>query len=186
MDPLFLLLISLGLGTDCFAVSLAVGTGRNISKIRIAAILALVFGGFQFGMNVIGWATGEWLLPFISGFVYWIVLILLAAIGVKMIYDGLRGEEERMTAQISQAPTLLILAVATSIDSLGVGFSFALLAIAILIPAFVIGTVTALLSLIGVLLGNRLTERFGEGMEVMGGIILIGLGLRIWFENLSP
>jgi putative Mn2+ efflux pump MntP len=91
-----------------------------------------------------------------------------------------------MTAQISQAPTLLILAVATSIDSLGVGFSFALLAIAILIPAFVIGTVTALLSLIGVLLGNRLTERFGEGMEVMGGIILIGLGLRIWFENLSP
>jgi putative Mn2+ efflux pump MntP len=185
MDPILLLLISVGLAMDCFAVSLAVSTQKNIPRIRIAAVLAVVFGGFQFGMNLIGWAAGASLLPFITGFDHWIAFILLTAVGGKMIFDGLRDERRRGEPRILQTTTLLFLALATSIDSLGVGLSFAFLATPILFPSLVIGLVSAFFSLIGVLLGNSMAERFGERIEILGGIILIGIGLRILVEHLS-
>jgi putative Mn2+ efflux pump MntP len=184
MDSLILLLISIGLAMDCLAVSLAVGTRKSIPRIRIAILLAAMFGGFQCIMNIVGWAAGEWLLPYISGFDHWIAFILLAAIGGKMIYEGVRGEERQENIRLQPA-TLLLLAVATSIDSLGVGLSFALLATFILIPALVIGAVSAIFSFAGVLLGNRLAEHFDERVEILGGIILIGIGLRILLEHLS-
>jgi putative Mn2+ efflux pump MntP len=101
-----------------------------------------------------------------------------------MIYEGVRVEERPGGIQLLPG-TLLLLAVATSIDSLGVGLSFALLATFILIPALVIGAVSAIFSFAGVLLGNRMAEHFGERVEILGGIILIGIGLRILLEHLS-
>jgi Predicted membrane protein len=184
MDLPTLLLIATGLAMDCFAVALAVGTRKGIPRIRYAAMLALVFGGFQSLMNIIGWAAGVSLLPYISGFDHWIAFILLAGIGGKMIYEGIGGGERQEWDRM-QAGTLLVLAVATSIDSLGVGLSFALLAADIVIPALIIGAVSALFASNGVLLGNRLAERFGERMEILGGVILIGIGLRILLEHLS-
>jgi putative Mn2+ efflux pump MntP len=185
MDLLILLFVSIGLAMDCLAVSLAVGTRKQIPTTRIALTLALVFGGFQFIMNIMGWAMGEWLIPFLAGFDHWVAFILLAVIGGKMIYDGFKGAEESKTVKILQPATLLLLAVATSIDSLGVGLSFALLAIVILIPALMIGMVSAVFSFAGVFLGNRLAEHFGERMEILGGIILIGIGVRILFGHLA-
>jgi putative Mn2+ efflux pump MntP len=184
MDPITLFFISIGLAMDCFAVSLAVGARRNIPRMRIAVLLALLFGGFQAIMNIAGWAAGEWLLPFISEFDHWIAFILLAAIGGKMIHDGMREKDGEEEVQI-QGATLLLLAIATSIDSLGVGLSFALLATFILFPALIIGMVSAIFSFFGVLSGRRLTEHFGERMETLGGIILIGIGLRILMEHIS-
>ncbi len=184
MDPLTLFFISIGLAMDCFAVSLAVGIRRNIPRMRIAVVLALLFGGFQAIMNIAGWAAGEGLLPFISEFDHWIAFFLLAAIGGKMIYDGMCGEDGKKEIPL-QGATLLVLAIATSIDSLGVGLSFAFLATFILFPALVIGIVSAIFSFFGVLFGRRLTERLGERMEILGGIILIGIGLRILIEHIS-
>jgi putative Mn2+ efflux pump MntP len=135
-------------------------------------------------MNLIGWASGAWLLPFISGFDHWIAFILLAAIGAKMILEGISDEEREGGPQALGAAMLLFLAFATSIDSLGVGLSFALLATAILFPALIIGLVSAGFSLVGVLLGNRLSDRFGKGIEILGGVILIGIGVQILLEHL--
>jgi putative Mn2+ efflux pump MntP len=183
MDPLILFLISVSLAMDCLAVSLAVGTRKTFPRMHIAVILGLVFGGFQFIMNLMGWAAGTWLLPFISGFDHWIAFFLLAGIGAKMIYEGVWGDERQEWVRMQPA-TLLLLAVATSIDSLGVGLSFALLATSILIPAISIGVVSAIFSFAGALLGDRLAQRFGERMEILGGCILIGIGLRILLEHL--
>ncbi len=183
MDILTLLLISIGLAMDCLAVSLAAGTKKAIPRVRTATVLALLFGGFQFLMNVVGWAVGLTLLPVISGFDHWVAFLLLAGIGGKMIYEGARGEGDVEWSGL-RSHTLLLLAVATSIDSLGVGLSFALLATGILIPALVIGIVSAAVSYAGVFLGSRLTERFGERMEILGGIILIGIGTQILLEHL--
>jgi len=184
MDLVTLLLIAIGLAMDCFAVSLAVGTSQNIARSHTAGILALVFGSFQSGMCLAGWAVGAWLIVFISGLDHWVAFFLLTAIGAKMILEGLKAKEERKEIEVLQTVTLLLLAVATSIDSLGIGLSFALLSTDILMPAMVIGLASALFSFMGVMLGNRLAERFEEWIEVVGGVILIGIGLRILIEHL--
>ncbi len=177
-----LLLIAIGLAMDCLAVSLAAGTRPSIPKMKTAGILAVSFGGFQLFMNIAGWAVGAWLLPILSGFDHWVAFLLLAGIGGKMISEAVTGKGSQKWSSIRPV-TLLLLAIATSIDSLGVGFSFALIESTILIPALVIGGVSALFSFGGVILGNRLTEHFGSRMEILGGIILIGIGIHFLVEQ---
>lgn len=183
MDLVSVALIAIGLALDCFAVSIAVGTSENLPRFPTAGVIALFFGSFQIGMNIAGWAAGSWLVGLIEGFDHWVAFLLLMIIGIKMILEGIRGEEGREGLDYFQFSTIFILSLATSMDSLGVGLSFALLSTTILVPALIIGGTAFLFSFMGVLLGKRLGEIFGQRIEVAGGIILIGIGIRILLEH---
>jgi len=178
MDLLTPVLIGVGLSMDCFAVSLAIGTAVKSRMIRAAAIIALFFGAFQAGMILIGWVAGNELAGFISAYAHWIAFALLAFIGGKMCWEGLYGEEESRNYSIRFIP-VVILSLATSIDALAAGISFGVLQAAILIPAIVIGVVCSGISFSGVMLGERLEVILGQKTEILGGVILILIGIRI-------
>lgn len=181
---LVILSIAFGLAMDAFAV--AVTSGLTLAPLRLESALkiALFFGGFQALMPLLGWLAGLGLEELISGFDHWVAFGLLGFIGCRMIYDALRAGPRRAVDPLNLL-TLLGLSIATSIDALVVGLSFALLQIPILTPAIVIGSVTFLLAFLGVLLGHRLGRLFEREAEVLGGLILIGIGLKILLEHLA-
>jgi putative Mn2+ efflux pump MntP len=180
MDSLDLLLIAVGLAMDCFAVALVAGVTEGKGRMRNALRIALAFGVFQAGMLILGWGAGTLVLGIIAPFDHWVAFALLVAIGVKMILES--REEEEAPPDLTLA-TLLILSVATSIDSLAVGISLAVLSPEILVPAVVIGTVTFGIALAGALLGGRIREAYGRRMELLGGLVLIFIGIRILLEH---
>ncbi|HEY9757801.1 MAG TPA: manganese efflux pump MntP family protein [Oculatellaceae cyanobacterium] len=135
-------------------------------------------------MPVIGWAIGLSFADFISGFDHWIAFGLLTFIGAKMVYEGIKGDEERSGSNELKLHSLLILAVATSIDALMVGLSFAFLQTSIALPIAVIGVITFGLSLAGFYFGCGLGQVFGHRIEVLGGVVLILIGLKILLESL--
>lgn len=183
MDLATIILTSFALSLDCFAVALASGIPGGTGRTREALRIALAFGSFQAGMPVLGWIAGEAVLSSISGFDHWIAFALLVTVGARMIHEGVAGGEER---EISLAAgPLLVLSVATSIDALAVGVSFAFLEAGILVPALVIGLFTFAVSFAGALLGGAASERWGTAMEILGGTVLIGIGLRILLEHLA-
>ncbi len=184
MDLLTPALIGIGLSMDCFAVSLAIGTTTKTRLIYAAAIIALCFGAFQAGMTVIGWAAGVSLIGLISAYDHWIAFILLAIVGGKMIWEGLRGDDDEAPIEVIRIIPVIILSFATSIDALAVGISFGVLQTAVLIPALIIGIVCFGISFAGVMLGERLETFLGKKMEIFGGIILILIGIRILTEHL--
>jgi len=166
---------------DAFAVSIAKGISVQGNRRRHAILLASLFGGFQALMPVVGWLAGLGLRDMIMEVDHWIAFGLLGFIGAKMIYDSARSEgvlEEDVTL-----PLALVLAVATSIDALMVGLSFAFLEIPILIPILIIGVVTFMLSYLGFVFGSRMGTIFGRKVRVLGGIILIMIGIRILAEH---
>lgn len=185
MDILIPVLIGIGLSMDCFAVSLAIGTSTK-TNLRIGAlIIALCFGMFQMGMTLLGWAAGTWLSGLIAGVDHWVAFLLLTFIGVKMIIEGMKGDGvDTGSVHVMQFGSVIILSIATSIDALAVGASFAVLQFAILIPSLIIGIVAFLFSFIGVMLGTRLASFLGTKIEVLGGLILIAIGLKILVEHL--
>jgi putative Mn2+ efflux pump MntP len=180
------LLIAIGLAMDAFAVSLGVGTTRFADSARSRFRLAWHFGLFQALMPTLGWLVGTTVARFIAPFDHWIALILLSFVGVRMIRSGLSKEVESHPTDPSRGGTLVMLSVATSIDAFAVGLSLAMLNVSIAYPAVVIGVVTAGLSMVGLLLGNRLGKTFGKRMEIVGGIILIAIGIRIVVSHLFP
>jgi len=184
MDLLTPALIGIGLSMDCFAVSLAIGTTTKTRLIYAAAIIALCFGAFQAGMTVIGWLAGVSLIGLISAYDHWIAFVLLAVVGGKMIWEGVRGEEGDTPLEGIRIIPVVILSFATSIDALAVGISFGVLRTAVLIPALIIGIVCFGISFAGVMLGERLEKLIGNKMEIFGGIILILIGLRILTEHM--
>jgi putative Mn2+ efflux pump MntP len=180
----YLLLIALGLAMDAFAVSTACGV--QIATVRYGFVLrlALAFGFFQFAMPVIGWFAGSALSGWLVTVDHWVAFGLLAIIGGRMIWQSFR-DDEAPTNDPTQGWNLLILAVATSIDALAVGLSFAFLDVSIWVPAVVIGIVTAIVSAVGAVFGCRLGRRFGVWAERAGGLVLIGIGVRIVIQHLS-
>jgi len=175
-----ILLIAIGLAMDCFAVSLGVGTAGTAVGRRATFRLFFHFGLFQAGMTVLGWLAGKTVVTYVANIDHWVAFGLLAFVGGRMIRSGLRKEGEPPSIQNpSRGLTLVMLSVATSIDALAVGLSLALLSVNVLWAALLIGGVSALLSLAGLLLGNQLGLRFGKSMEVVGGVILILIGLRV-------
>jgi putative Mn2+ efflux pump MntP len=184
MDPVTTLLIALALTPDCFAVALAAGVRGGAEGLRDAARIALAFGSFQAGMPVVGWLAGESVLAYISGYDHWIAFSLLAIVGARMIREGISGEGEGAVSLNTGA--LLVLALATSIDALAVGVSFAFLEAGILVPCVVIGIATFAISLVGALIGRATARRWGEAMEVLGGLVLIGIGVRILIIHMAP
>jgi manganese efflux pump family protein len=183
MDLLTLFLIAIGLAMDAFAVSIAKGITVRTDRRRTAILLASLFGGFQALMPVLGWLAGLGLKEIIMGVDHWIAFGLLGFIGAKMIYESIKGgDDDKSGVTLTLALTL---AVATSIDALMVGLSFALLETSIVFPVLIIGIVTFALSLVGFVFGSGLGKAFGKRVQIVGGAILILIGIRILIEHLT-
>ena len=187
MSFLEVLLIGVGLSMDAFAV--AVGRGICMPKFRAkdAGVLALFFGGFQAMMPLLGWALGRRFEASITAVDHWIAFALLAFIGGKMIVEALRTKKEAEGDADSalRLRELLLLSVATSIDALAVGITFAFLSVSIGPAVTVIGIVTFSLSFAGVALGQVLGSALCRKAEIAGGIVLLGIGVKILLEHLG-
>ncbi|HPH94548.1 MAG TPA: manganese efflux pump MntP family protein [Anaerolineaceae bacterium] len=179
-------LIAIGLAMDAFAVSLGVGTAGCAPSRRAKLRMAFHFGWFQAMMTVIGWLAGATIATFIDGFDHWIALGLLAYVGINMIRAGLNPEMESYPCDPTRGRTLVMLSVATSLDAMAVGLSMAMIKSEIVMPAIIIGVITLGLSGFGLAAGSKLGEKFGKKMEVVGGIILLFIGLRILITHLFP
>jgi len=186
MSVISIFLIAVGLSMDAFAVSLTIGmnTKKN-DKWKMALKSSAFFGGFQGLMPFIGWAIGISFANYIEKIDHWVAFILLALIGGKMIFEAIKeddksGKEEKGYSN----KRFLILAIATSIDALAVGISFAFLNVNILYAIIIIAIVTFVLSMIGVYLGKALGKIFGARAEIIGGAILIIIGIKILIDHL--
>lgn len=180
MDLISIFLLSIGLAMDAFSVSITRGLTLKCN-IKYALTIAIFFGGFQALMPVLGWYSGMQLQSLISTVAPWIAFILLALIGIKMIYESFSSEEE---CNVFSLKELLVLSIATSIDAFAVGVTFAILNISIITPIIIIGLVTFVLSFIGVYIGKNMGHLFGNKIEILGGLILIAIGLKILLENI--
>jgi len=177
------LLLSFGLAFDAFAVSISAGSSIKTKTWHDFFRLPFHFGLFQFLMPVIGWYLGSSVERLIEKVDHWIAFILLLIIGARMIISTFSKTEETQSTDPSRGISLVMLSVATSIDALAVGFSLALLRYDIWYPSICIGIITAILSLAGLLAGNRLGKKFGKIIEACGGIILILIGLKIMINH---
>jgi putative Mn2+ efflux pump MntP len=184
MDLISIVLIAVGLAMDCFAVSITSGITLKQVRVRDAAKIALFFGLFQAGMPTLGWLAGEGLADLVSGVDHWIALGLLSFIGGKMIYEAFKKEESEKEFNPLRLHVLLMLSIATSIDALAVGVSFAFLGVFILTPIIIIGTVTFLISLTGVFVGCRFGQIFKNKFKIVGGLVLIGIGIKVLIQDL--
>jgi putative Mn2+ efflux pump MntP len=184
MDLTTIIFIAFGLSMDAFAVSIASGCTVKKLKIKYALKISVFFGLFQAFMPVIGWMAGLTLIDFISGFDHWIAFGLLCYVGGKMIYDSIKIDEDRKKIDPLNIYILLLLSIATSVDALAVGLSFAFLRVLIITPVVLIGVVTFILSFIGVIIGDRIGYFFEKRIELIGGLVLIGIGFRILLEHL--
>jgi len=169
---------------DAFAVSVASGIVLKNFRIRYALRMALAFGVFQAVMPVAGWAAGITFRRHVCAYDHWIAFGLLTVIGGKMIYEAARIEEAESEVNPFGFAVLLVLALATSIDALAVGVTFAMLGTSILLPVAVIGIVTFALCLAGVRIGHVSGHFFEKKIEAAGGVVLIGIGLKILVEHL--
>ena len=185
MDFVSVMLIALGLAMDAFAVALGVGTTRQDIWFRPGFRLSFHFGLFQFMMPILGWLGGATIVHFIASWDHWIAFALLAYVGGKMIKESFGESAPRNGSDPTRRWTLVMLAIATSIDALAVGLSLAMIKVDILYPSLVIGIVAALMTALGLALGKRLGVQFGKRMELVGGLILIGIGLRVVVSHLA-
>ena len=183
MDIVTLLFIAVGLAMDAFSV--AITDGITIKKVKIvnAFKIALFFGVFQFGMLYLGNLLGSTLANYIRAVDHWIAFFLLMFIGGKMFFDAIKGDEEVHENPLS-FKTLTVLAIATSIDALAVGVSVGSMTENILFAASVVGIVAFLFSFAGVYIGNKCGDLFGNKAEIVGGIVLMGIGVKILIEHL--
>lgn len=173
---------------DAFAVSVCKGLSMRKVNIKQTIVIGLFFGGFQALMPVIGWALGVRFEKYITNIDHWIAFALLALIGANMIREALSDQEEDETTEMDQPLSIkemFLLAIATSIDALAVGVSFAFLNYPIAEAAAIIGCTTFVLSIIGVYVGNIFGKKYEKRAEIAGGIILIGIGVKILLEHLG-
>lgn len=184
MTHLELILVGLALALDAFAVSVASGVVIKERKVAHAIRIALFFGGFQAIMPLIGWLAGTGLEEFLAGVDHWIAFGLLTLIGGKMIYEASKLQPEEKIVKAFGTLALLVLAVATSLDALAVGFSLGVRNVAIAEPVVVIGVITFVTSLLGVWIGDRIGHLFESKIEIVGGLVLIGIGVKIVLEHL--
>lgn len=185
MSSFEIVILSFGLALDAFAVSLCAASSGALKGRRSAVRLAFHFGLFQALMPVLGWFLGHELEKLIERYDHWIAFLLLFLVGAKMIIESLKPEEEKDNSNPSKGMRLVMLSVATSIDALVVGFSLGLVRVNIWYPSVMIGLITGAMSLLGIFLGKKLGDRFGKRMEILGGVIIIAIGLKILIEHLS-
>lgn len=184
MDVLTIFGIAVALAMDAFAVALAAGvtleriTGRHLFR------FGFHFGLFQAMMPVIGWLAGITVQQWISAYDHWIAFGLLAFVGIKMIREAFEEtDEETSPTDPTRGLTMVMLAVATSIDALAVGLSLGMLEVSVWLPAVVIGLVCGVLTVVGMLLGGRIGSLWGKRVEIFGGLVLCGIGVKIVLEH---
>lgn len=182
-----ILLIGLSVSADAFAVAMCKGVEMKKFRLKYALLIALFFGGFQMLMPLIGWAVASVFEKYITAFDHWIAFGLLAILGGKMIFDSFKKEPESEEEQVLKLglKTLLLMALATSIDALAVGVTFAFLQVNIWIAISLIGATTFCFSVVGVLIGTKIGDKFKNKAEFVGGLILVLLGLKILLEHLG-
>ena len=192
-----LFLVAVGLSMDAFAVAICKGLGMKKLDMRQALVIGLFFGGFQAFMPTIGWFLGAQFASLVMPIDHWIAFILLAFIGGKMLFDAIKDDDESETGEVKDgegakgsAPRLdlrelTMLAIATSIDALAVGITFAFLDVDIVLAASFIGVVTFVLSVIGVAVGNQFGSRWEKPSTIVGGVVLILIGVRILLEHIG-
>lgn len=179
-----ILVVAVGLSMDAVAVSLAASASQRARGARATFRLSFHFGLFQFLMPIAGWSIGTSVVRYISSFDHWIAFGLLTLVGLRMIAAAARGEDATLAGDPSRGATLILLSVATSIDALAIGLTLAMLGSAIWYASFVIGLVTACLSCLAILVGQRVGQRVGRRMEIAGGLALIAIGARILWQHL--
>ena len=184
-----LFLLGVGLSMDAFAVSVCKGLGMRKLNKKQALIIGLYFGGFQALMPFVGWLLGSQFQKYITSIDHWIAFILLGFIGGKMMIEAVREWNEEEVVDVMDAPldhkNMLVLAVATSIDALAVGITFAFLGTPIVEAITIIGITTMVISIAGVVVGNFFGSRYKSKAEFIGGLILVLLGLKILLEHLG-
>lgn len=183
-----LFLIAVGLSMDAFAVSVCKGLCMKRLDIRRAVVIALFFGVFQMVMPLVGWALGTQFEQYITPIDHWIAFVLLGFIGGKMLWEAFRGKGDETTCEIEEKldiPELTMLAVATSIDALAVGITFAFLGVDIVPSVILIGATTFVLALVGVAVGHRFGARYEKLANVVGGVVLVLIGTKILLEHLG-
>lgn len=189
MGIIELALIGAGLSMDAFAVSVCKGLGMKRLNMRQTFVIALFFGVFQALMPVIGWVLGTGFQSYIAPVDHWIAFALLAFIGGKMLFDAFHDDERDDDAASANAPLdlkeLTMLAVATSVDALAVGITFAFLQVDIVPAVTLIGAITFALSFAGVAIGHFFGARFEKPATIVGGVVLILIGLKILLEHLG-
>jgi putative Mn2+ efflux pump MntP len=186
--PVSILVLALALAMDATAVAAARAAALPHLRMRDVALVALVFGGLQAAMPLIGAFAGARAGPYVAAWDHWIAFALLAAIGAKMLWEA-RGARDAADARAQADATLgvatvLLLGVATSIDALAAGITLPLMGAPLAVSIATIGVVTATLSAAGMILGRRVGRLFGRRLELLGGVALIGLGVKILLEHL--
>lgn len=184
MELFEIISIGIGLAMDAFAVSVCKGLSMKKINWKNALIIALYFGIFQAVMPIVGYFLGTTLSGVFQKVDHWIAFILLAIIGVNMIKESTDDELEKRNDKVD-FKTMIVLAIATSIDALAVGITFAFFKVNLLLAVTVIGVVTFALSILGVLIGNKFGDKLQNKAELTGGIILIIIGLKILLEHLE-
>jgi putative Mn2+ efflux pump MntP len=183
MDYFTILAIAIGLSFDTFAVSLSYGVIRNNIVFRQAIKVAVILAVFQGGLTIAGYFLGSVISDALKAMDHWIALGLLSFLGIKMILEGFKKTEEDETKDFSKTIVLLTIALGTSIDAFAVGISFALLEVKIWESGILIGAVTFIASMTAIRIGKSAGERLGNKVEIIGGVILIAIGLKIFLEH---
>jgi putative Mn2+ efflux pump MntP len=184
VDFITIIIIAIGLAMDAFAVSIVSGAAYKQLRIKHALRIAFFFGGFQAIMPLIGYLAGSSIKNYIASYDHWVAFGLLSAVGSRMIYESFKIKSVENNLNPTSILILLVLSIATSIDALAIGITLSFLRVSLVTAVSIIGLVTFVLSYLGVFIGKRFGHFFENKIEAVGGLILIGLGLKILFEHL--
>lgn len=178
-----LILIAIALAMDSFAVSITTGSVLKRFHFKAMGKISFLFALFQGVMPVVGWLTGNRFEEYIEAYDHWIACVLLSAIGGKMIYEAFWGKEDIPYLDPYSLKKMAVLAIATSIDAFTLGISFSILDLNIIYPTFIIGFITFVFSFAGLTIGIKIGRTFGSKVELIGGLILIFIGVKILLEH---
>jgi putative Mn2+ efflux pump MntP len=182
---ILILPIAVSLGLDAFSVAMGASVFPTEDEGRRAFRLVFHFGLFQGGMALLGWLVGRSIEPIIADYDHWVAFLLLAYVGGRMLRAGWRGDIESSRADPSRGVMLVMMSVGTSIDALAIGMSLALSGSEILYPSLIIGLVAAVMTYIGLRIGHGLGLRFGHRVQIVGGLVLIFIGVRVVLSHLA-
>jgi len=183
MSILSIVLIALALAMDAFGVSISSGIAIAKMRIRHALLIASFFGIFQGVMPLLGWFAGQGIRVYVAAWDHWLAFFLLLAVGVKMIYEAFRTKGIEKRYDPLDIYVLFVLAIATSIDALAVGLTLSLVDMNILYPVLIIGVVTFVMSFVGTYIGDFFGHLFENKVEILAGLLLIGIGVKILIEH---
>lgn len=174
-------LLAFSLSLDCFAISISQGLRKSTDK-KSLTVLAFLFGIFQAGMFILGYYTGNFVFKYLNSIANWIAVLLLLFIGGKMIKEGLNTDDEEVE-ELTNVKEYLFLSIATSIDAFAAGISFTSIKASFPVTSIIVGLISLIMALIGGFSGNKIGEKIGKRSEIFGGLVLIGLAIKTFFQG---